>query len=239
MELVINKRTYTLRPVNAERRTLFAEKVLSMYNFQSDDLDSFIKETQKTLKEKHGQDLPFERVKSDFFKAHLFNIHSAIWAFLTPEDKKELGTVSDIDVTKEAAQQFIEWVCAKIKTYSSHVKTSHKDGVSEDIHSVYSHLARVYGWSFEQIKEMDELELMKAIENSVEIMEKEQVSKINAQALAGAYVTGNKQAKTQIDSINRRVTNKSKFKQIAKVNPKMETSISRDQIKQMMEDKNG
>ena len=239
MELIINDSTYTLKSVNAERRIIFVEKVLSIYNYQSKNFESFLKETQKILKEKYKLDMSLEKVESNFFKNYSQSVHYSIWTFLTPEDKKQLKNINNLDISQNEIQKFIEYICNKIKEYSSYIKKNHKKTADEDIHSVYSYLSRAYGWTFDQIKEMDELELMKAIENAVDILEKENASNINSHALASAYGSGNKKAKTQIDSINRRLSMKNKMKNANNVEPKDNTTLSREDIKKIMEAENG
>lgn len=238
MELIINGSTYTLRSVNSERRNIFVQKVLSIYDYRSANFDAFLKDTQKVLKEKHKLDMTLDQVKSNFFKHYSIGLHTSIWSFLSSEDKKSLKTIDNLKIHENELKKFIEYVCKKIREYSSYVKTNHNKGTSEDIHSVYSYLSRVYGWTFDEIKEMDELELMKAIENATQIIERENASNINANALAAAYGTGSKKAKSQIDSINRKISTKSKMRTAGNVTPK-EDSISREDIKRMMEARNG
>ena len=232
MEIIINKSTYTLKAVNSTRRQFFVDNVLSNYNYQAADFDTFLEETQKVLKEKHGKNLSLEEVSKQFFKQYNSNLFASIWSFLNPEDKKELKLLGNIDVTKQELTSFIEWVSSKIKAYANYAKKS--EGGKEDPEVVYSYLSRCYGWTFDHIRDMDELELLKAIENAVLITKRENVVSINNQSLAGAYVSGNKKAKNQIDQINRELTSKTDMETIKKVNPGMKASTSRDQIRKIM-----
>lgn len=239
MEILINKSTYTLKSVNSSRRQFFVEKILSNYNYQAEDFDSFLKDIQKSLKENHNQDLTIEEVGKQFFKQYNSNVFASIWDFLTARDKKELKTIDNLDISKGELKKFIEYVSNKIRVYAAYVKSSKNEGVKEDPEVIYAYLSRCYGWTFQYIKEMDELELMKAIENAIVINKRENANNINAQSLAGAYIAGNKKAKNQIDQINREVSAKSDMEAIKKANPGMKAATSRDQIRKIMEANNG
>lgn len=236
MELIINNTTYTLRPLNSERRALFVDKVLSYYNFKSKgtDFNSFMKETKEVLLKEHNIDMSLEQVIADYFKEYTKSLYDTIWAFLIPEDKKQLKQVTKLNIAQDELQKFIETISNKIKFYSNYIKSKGNNNVTEDIHAIYSHLSRIYGWTFEEIKEMDELELVKAIENSVEIMNRENVTTINSHALVGAYASGNKKAKSQIDSMNRSLKRKSDTKNI----PEDKSTLTREQLKDIMEGRN-
>lgn len=241
MDLIINGSTYTLKAVNFSRRKQFVDNVLSYYNYQSESFDSFIKETKEKLQENHNIKMTLPQVKSNFFKQYSKSVLDCIWHFLYPQDKKELKLVSNLDVPKEEITKFIENVSLKIREYSKYVKSSGADGKSEDINSIYAYIARIYGWTFDYMKDLDELTLLKAVEKAIEIQQKEYAQNINSQALAGAYAGGSKRAKTEIDKINNKIKTKVKMDNIKKINPDMKPSnqLSREDIKKMMEAKNG
>lgn len=234
MEIIINGATHTLKSVNPERRGFFVQKVLPHYNYKAKDFDKYIEEIQRNLEEKHGSKWTIKQITANFFKQYSKDVHKSLWSFLSSEDKKSLKKIENLDVSIDEIKKFIEYVSEKIRIYSNYMKQKHDDGVREDVHSVYSYLSRTYGWTLEEIKEMDELELMKAIENAVTINERENATNINSQALAGAYVGGNKQAKTQIDTINRKVTSKERLKQVKKANPEMKSPLSREELTNIM-----
>lgn len=234
MEIIINGKSCELKLVNAERRIFFANNVLSIYNYEAANFNDFLKETQKILNDTHKLKMSIEDVEKNFFKHYTSSVINSLWTFLNPDDKSFLKQKNNIKLEESEIKKFIEWCCSKIKGYAAYVNKN--SGGSQDAYEVYSYLARVYGWSFEQIKEMDELELSKAIENAVEISERENVTSINSQALAGAYAGGSKKAKTQIDSINKKITTKTTT---AKASQFKEDNISRDDIRKIMEARNG
>ena len=202
MELIINNATYTLKPLNAERRKVFVNEVLSFYNYEEESFKSFMIKTQEIVQEKYGKKMTLKKVEEEFFKGYSRNVLNSIWSFLYKGDKSILKTSLNLSVEKEELQKFIEYVCNKIKEFTVYIKDKHNGGTKEDIFKTYSYLSRTFGWTFEEIQEMDELELLKAIENAVLINERESVSHVNLQTLSGAYVAGSKEARTQISTMN-------------------------------------
>lgn len=239
MEIIINNKTYTLRSVNSERRSQFIKEVLSIYDYNSSNFDDFILETQKQLKRNHNITMPLDKVRVNFFKQYSRILQNSIWSFLDPLDKKDIGVANNINVTKEESVKFIEYVCSKIKEYSSYVASNNSKSTSEDIHLIYSYLARENGWTLEYMKEMDELDLLKSLEKAIELKEKEDLANINSQALSSAYAAGNKSAKTQVESLNRKLKTKEKVKEMKKKGMSADNSLSRSQIESIMRAKNG
>lgn len=238
MELFINNTTYTLRTLNAERRQLFVDKVLVNYNFQAKNFDEFAELVRIELEKTHNLKMTVVQVKNNFFKNHLKNIKDVIWEFLKAEDKKDIGKAENIEIEVEDAKKFIEFICEKIRIYADYVKVNNSRAEKEDIHTIYSYLSRTYGWTFEEIKEMDELELTKAIEQAVILNKKENVDQINSVALAGAYAGGNKKAKSQIDKINKSLTTEINVRKLKRTNPelKMKNELTREQIQKIMDE---
>jgi hypothetical protein len=179
MEIIINNTTFTLKSVNAKRRAFFIENVLSFYNYQASNFEEYLLQSQKYLKENHKKDYSIEQLRHNFFKLYSENLHICIWNFLSAENKQSLKKIDNLDISANELKKFIEYVSLKIKEYSIYVKNTKSDGVPENLHTIYSYIARVYGWTFVQIEEMDELELLKALENAIKIMEKENVNNIN------------------------------------------------------------
>lgn len=236
MELIINKTTYVLKPVNIERKETFIQLVLKNYNPDCENFYSFIDEVQQILEKEHNLKMTKERVKINFFKEHLNNVMFCLWQFIKDEDKKELKSINELNVEQDQIVKFIEYVSREIKKYCEYVGES-KNNEKEDIYYIYSYLSNYYGWSFEVLKEMDSLELYKAIENSILITEEQSINTINSQALGSALGNGNKQAKNQLDRIQNRI----KTKKFLKNNPKfeMKKELSREQIAEFMRASNG
>lgn len=240
MELIINKKTYTLKNVNSARRQFFVDHVFPHYNSSNGNLDEFFLSVQKAAPEK-----TLENIRLDFFKNFAQVLDLAVWIFLTAEDKKQIGVIGNLDVKKEEFEKFINWVSAKITKYSEYVGSKSSSNKSEEVEPIFCFLAATYGWTFEQMKEMDELDLLRSVEEAINLKKKNQIEQINSNALAGAYASGSKKAKSEIDKLNRKVTTEHNFKNLKKTNPELKatTNFSREDLQKIMnadsEAKNG
>ena len=231
----------SLKAVNASRSQFFYDNVLSLHSHQGEDFDKFVKETQKKLKEDHNQDLTTHQIKLDLFKKYNKGLNDSIWSFLSELDKRDIKLVKNLSIKKGDLEAFIKWLCAKLKEFADYAKSKSNKAVSEEIHVLHSFLARKYGWTYEYMQEMDQVELLKAIEQSVIQHKREAVDNINTSALAGAYVAGSKQAKSKIDSLNKDATSDYRNKMIEQSNPPSSPKkfLSRKQLQKIMETKNG
>ena len=187
MEIVINKKTYILKPVNQYRRELFQKFVLPFYG-----LGSLGKKEKAT------------------FSSNLLFI---LWEFIKDEDKRQIGTIEKVKIKQVQVNKFVDWVNNAIVEYNKYIqlKNQEEEGKTEKIETVFAFLSRQYGWTFEYMQEMDELTLLKALNEACELANKERVDKINTGALIGAFSSGSKQAKRKIDEINREAKVKDKI----------------------------
>ena len=239
MELVVNKTTLQLKEINTERRHFFVVNVLSNYNHNEENFDVFIEKTKQELEKTHNIKLSNEKVKEKFFTQFNEKLQTTIWLFLKEEDKKTIGTIENLDVEQDQIQKFIEFGCIKIKEYSDYVKvvSGKQTPTSEDIYAIYSYLSKSYGWTFDYIKDMDELQLVKALEQAILNDKKENVNNINNQALAASYASGNKKAKSQVDSLFRKLSTEINVKNLMKTNPDLQVKneLTREQMQKIME----
>jgi hypothetical protein len=85
--------------------------------------------------------------------------------------------------------------------------------------------------------EMDELQLLKALEEAIQLKKSEQIEQINSNALAGAYASGSKKAKNEIDKLNRKLSSDRNLKKLIKSNPKLEmkNELTREQLQKIMD----
>ncbi len=238
MEIIINNVTFTLLPLNSIRRKAFVENILSNYNYEQPSFDAFMEETRKILEEKHKIIFSLDQVKKNFLKSFNQKIIDTIWLFIHKNDKIILKTKDNIVINSDQIVNFIENYSNKVKEYVSYVKNnSNNKEESEDIIVIYSYLSKCYGWTFEQIEEMDELQLLKAIEQAIISNKTDSVNQVNLQSLSGAFVSGNKKAKSQIDKMNRDLNIEVNMKKLLKVNPnlKAKTELTREQLQKIME----
>jgi len=176
MEIVINNKTYVLKPVNADRRVLFSTCVLPFYD-------------KETLTNEQSKE--FEK-----------NVTLVLWDFLKDEDKKEIGVKENFEIEIEELGKFINWVSEKIKEYCDFIKLNNGEESSstEKTETIFAFIAKQYGWTFDYIREMDEIELYKSLKEACSLANKENT--VNIGALVGAFSAGSKQAKRKIDEMN-------------------------------------
>ena len=238
MEILLNKDIYCeLKDFNSQRRQFFVENILSFFDPSiSKDFDNFIEQTKNLLKKDYGLDLTTEEVTSKVFKDFSDKVNAAIWSFLKTEDKRLIKKPENIEVTEEEAGRFINWGSEKIIEYTALVKKHSKESKKEDVANIYAYLARKFGWTFEHMREMDEIDLIKALERAIEQERREFAQSANSTALATAFVKGSKEAKAQLDKINKELSKKNTDGDGAKpVN-----NLTRAQImKIMMEEQDG
>ena len=210
MEIVINKKTYILKTLNTERRELFVKCVSPYYNNNSMDLEQY----------------------KNFNKS----VYVCLWDFLKDEDKKEIGIKDDLDVNVDELGKFINWINKKIVEYCDFIKLKSGDenAKTEKTETIYAFISKQFGWTFEYMQEMDELTLLKALQEACELSNKENLNKVNLGALVGAFSSGSKQAKRKIDEMNRDARLSSKVEQMknSKIEKKGEF-LSNEQLKNL------
>jgi glycine cleavage system H lipoate-binding protein len=187
MELKINKITFTLKNLNAERRLFFIKNILTPHaKINSKDIT---KEEKPKLIAKQAQ-----------------SIIDLVWMFLPAQDKKELKDKSLMKIEAEDFAYFLKTLDEKLKSYSDFVKNEgdNEKGVITEISEVYAFLSKEFGWTFDYIKEMEEIELLKAVKQAIKIKKDRQRSVLNNNVLAGAVVAGNKKAHKTYSDINKK-----------------------------------
>lgn len=190
MEIVINKRTYILKSVNTNRREAFLQFALPYYE-----------NNERT----NEQDIQFAK-----------NVCLSVWSFLKDEDKKEIGLKDNLGVEVSELENFISWILAKIKDYNDFVQmNSGEEGTApEKTETIFAFVAKQFGWTFEYMQEMDELTILKALQEVCKLQKKDDLNKINIESLVGAFSAGSKQAKRKIDEINNEAKSDERAKQM-------------------------
>lgn len=208
MELKINKITYTLRNFNTERRVFFIKNVLNLHD------KIYSKETSKTE-------------KNNLINKQAVSILDLVWMFIFPQEKKELRDKSLMKIEVEDYTLFLKFLNEKLKEYSDYIKTEspNEGGVKQDISQVYAFLSKEFGWTFEHIKEMDELELLKAIKQAIKIKKTNQINQINNNALVAAFGAGSKKAKKAIDDINNEAKQEQRIEHMKQTPAKRNTPL--------------
>ena len=179
-KVIINEKTYILKTVNRHRRELFVNCILPYYKL--------------------------EKLSSEQNKQLYDNCLASLWDFLKDEDKKDIGIRNHLKISDDELAKFVNYVCEKITEYSEYVKLNNgreDKPVIESEEKILAFVAEKFGWTFEHMREMDELDLLKAVKEASDISKKENLNKINTEALVGAFSSGSKQAKRKIEELNR------------------------------------
>ena len=191
MEVVINKKTYVLKPINQYRRELFIKCVLPFYNNNEMSKEQYI---------------AFDK-----------NVHFMLWEFIKNEDKKEIGIQSDVQIEVSEIAKVINWINKFIEEYCKYIKENsngEENVATEKIETVFAFLSKQNGWTPQEMQEMDELVLLKALKEACDLSKKNNVNEIKIGALIGAFSSGSKHAKRVIDEMNREEKFKAKIKQM-------------------------
>jgi hypothetical protein len=222
MELKINKTTYTLKNLNAERRAFFTNSVLSHY---------------KTIHSKEVSDKERGAAVVEQSKSIL----ELVWMFLFRSDKKGLRDKFLMKIEADDLVKFITTLNAKLKEYSNYInQTSQGVNKTEDSTEIYAFLSKEFGWTFEHIKEMDELELVKAIEKAIKLKKLSQANLINSNALVAAFGAGSKQAKRAIDNMNSDIRSDESLEAMKTQPAKRETELlTPDQLRRLASGRRG
>ena len=216
MELKINRTTYTLKNLNADRRQFFVKNVLGLHN------------------KIYSEDTP-KKEKNNLIKEQAENVLKLVWMFIDPIDKKDLKDKHLMRIESEDYSYFLKRLNQKLEEYSNYLKTEapQEQSVSQDITEVYAFLSKQFGWTFDYMKEMDELELLKAIKQAIKIQKTDQLNRINNNALVAAFGAGSKKAKRAIDDINNEAKQEKRFEQMQQSPAKRNMPLmSSDQLKE-------
>lgn len=230
MELFLNGTTYTLKQINAERCKLFVD-CMTQFSHISDLSDESLVDVQIELVKKHNKRMKIAEIRKKYLTEYKNAVISLIWNFIKPDDKKTLKSSLNVKIADEEILKFVESVSADVKFYANYVKSKGKTGKNLDKCEIYAHLSRFYGWSFEECDEMSQIELAKALENSLSLYHKENVNEINLHALVGAYSQGSKKALAQINKMNAEAKRKDITKNASQFK---DNTLSRETLEKLM-----
>lgn len=181
-----------------------------MSNYGLSSFEEHAKKIQEEVFKNYGVKITKEKVTRDFFKHFDALIYQTIWDFLKDEDKKEIGVIDNLEVGEDEKIKFIEYYSAKVKKLS---EMGGEDGEKVDPITIHTFVAKHLGRSIEEIQEMDEEVLINLVEEIVNLLKQERVEKVNLAAIAHAYASGNKSAKSEIKKLTNDAK-RSKSKQV-------------------------
>ncbi len=212
MELMINKTTFTLKNFNSERRVFFIKNILNLHP------------------KIHSKETP-QAEKNNLMKKQAESILDLVWMFIFPQEKKELKDKSLMKIEVEDYTLFLKTLEQKLKEYSDYIKaeTPNEAGVKQDINEVYAFLSKEFSWTFEHIREMDELELFKAIKEAVRLKKVNQVNQISSNALVASFGAGSKAAGRAINNMKKEVKQDQTLEQMKQTPAKRNSPLMTDE----------
>jgi hypothetical protein len=245
MEVIINDKTFTLLPLNRERRDLFCQIVCNppkldeknqrryLYALQqyeeikSQNWFKKIFKPKKFQKEKKWLASYIKRKEEEIakpMKEYAQGILKTLWAFLKADDKKEIGTIAKLNIKNEDLEKWQKEVVVEIeKTIKYFADKKENIAITNEKDTVEAFLI-LSGHNREDVRNMSPIDLYEAIEGAKLDKERARVVALNDRALANTYAKGSR------DSLNaiKRITNDFKRKSIKpiKMTPEQEKELS-------------
>ena len=133
MEVIINDKTFTLLPLNKERRDLFCRIVCNppklseknqkkyLYALQQNEKINWFKkifQPKTYAKEKRWLESYIKRKEKEITKPmqeYAQGVLKTLWAFLKADDKKEIGTIAKLNIKNEDLEKWQKEVVAEIE----------------------------------------------------------------------------------------------------------------------------
>ena len=220
MEVIINDKTFTLLPLNKERRDLFCQIVCNpprlseknqkkyIYALQQNEKINWFKkifQPKTYAKEKRWLKNYIKRKEKEIaqpMKEYAQGVLKTLWAFLKADDKKEIGTIAKLNIKNEDLEKWQKEVVAEIeKTIKYFAEKEENISTTNQKDTVEAFLVR-NGYNREEIRNMNSIDIFEAIDGAMLENERARVVALNDRALAGAYAKGNKDSLNAIKRIN-------------------------------------
>lgn len=220
MEVIINDKTFTLLPLNKERRDLFCQIVCNppkldeknqkryIYALQQNEEKNWFKKIFKPktyTKEKRWLKNYIKRKEEEIAKPleeYAQGVLKTLWAFLKADDKKEIGTIAKLNIKNEDLEKWQKEVVSEIeKTIKYFAEKEENIATTNQKDTVEAFLVR-NGYNREEVRNMNSIDLFEAIDGAMLENERARVVALNDRALAGAYAKGNKDSLNAIKKIN-------------------------------------
>jgi len=220
MEVIINDKTFTLLPLNKERRDLFCQIICNppkideknqkryIYALQQNEEKNWFKKIfqPKTYdKEKRWLKNYIKRKEEEIakpIKEYAQGVLKTLWAFLKADDKKEIGTIAKLNIKNEDLEKWQKEVVAEIeKTIKYFAEKEENISTTNQKDTVEAFLVR-NGYNREEVRNMNSIDLFEAIDGAMLENERARVVALNDRALAGAYAKGSRDSLSAIKRIN-------------------------------------
>lgn len=226
MEVIINDKTFTLMPLNKERRDLFCQIVCNppkldeknqkrylyaLQQYEEIKSQNWFKKIFKKIANPNGNVQKgwlksyIKRKEEEIakpMKEYAQGVLKTLWAFLKADDKKEIGTIAKLNIKNEDLEKWQKEVVAEIeKTIKYFAEKKENIATTNQKDTVEAFLVR-NGYNREDIRNMNAIDLFKAIDGARLENERARVVALNDRALAGAYAKGNRDSLNDIKRIN-------------------------------------
>ncbi len=227
MEVIINEKTFTLLPLNKERRDLFCQIVCNppkldeknqkryLYALQQNEQKNWFKkifQPKTYAKEKRWLKSYIRKKEKEIakpMKEYAQGVLKTLWAFLKADDKKEIGTIAKLNIKNEDLEKWQKEVVAEIeKTIKYFAEKEENISTTNQKDTIEAFLVR-NGYNREEIRNMNSIDLFEAIDGAMLESERARVVALNDRALAGAYARGSKDSLNAIKRINNDLNRKS------------------------------
>lgn len=220
MEVIINDKTFTLLPLNKERRDLFCHIICNPPKIDQKNQKRYIHALQQNeesnwfkkifqpktyAKEKRWLKNYIKRKEKEIakpMKEYAQGVLKTLWAFLKPDDKKEIGTIDKLNIKNEDLEKWQKEVVAEIeKTIKYFSEKEENIATTNQKDTVEAFLVR-NGYNREEVRNMNAIDLFEAIDGAMLENERARVVALNDRALASTYAKGNRDSLNAIKRIN-------------------------------------
>lgn len=227
MEVIINDKTFTLLPLNKERRDLFCQIVCNppklseknqkkyLYALQQNEKINWFKkifQPKTYVKEKRWLKSYIKRKEQEITKPmqdYAQGVLKTLWAFLKADDKKEIGTIDKLNIKNEDLERWQKEVVAEIERTIKYFAEKKEDIKTTNEKDTVEAFLILSGHSREDVRNMNPIDLYEAIEGAKLDKERARVVALNDRALANTYAKGSRDSLNAIKRINNDFNRKS------------------------------
>ena len=223
MEVIINEKTFTLLPLNKERRELFFQIVCNppkldekkqrryLYALQQNEKlkkQNWFKKIfkpKKFQKEKKWLENYIKRKEEEIakpLKEYPQGVLKTLWAFLKADDKKEIGTIDKLNIKNEDLEKWQKGIVAEIDRTAKYFSEKENNIKTTDQKDTVEAFLIKNGYNREEVKNMNSIDLFEAIDGAKLENEKERVLALNDRGLANTYAKGSRDSLNAIKRIN-------------------------------------
>jgi hypothetical protein len=222
MEVIINDKTFTLLPLNKERRDLFCQIVCNPPKLREENQKRYLHALRQSeeknwfkkifkpktyAKEKKWLKSYIKKKEKEVIepmKEYAQGVLKTLWAFLKADDKKEIGTIAKLklNIKNEDLEKWQKEVVAEIERTIKYFAEKKEDIKTTNEKDTVEAFLILSGHNREDVRNMNPIDLYEAIEGAKLDKERARVVALNDRALANTYAKGSKDSLNAINRIN-------------------------------------